>query len=132
MSADGIDGLWIRDFRKRLGLSQAEFGAEVGVSRQAVGLWEDGGEMSPENRAAVWAFYERESRPAFSSVARRRATELLETIRAAEAELRGLLGPAGDVHASPPPPEEIHRDADAIIAATQGKRRKAGPTRRGG
>lgn len=43
----------IRRGRKRLGLSQQEFGKAIGVSRAAVNLWEKGNKIADKNKMAL-------------------------------------------------------------------------------
>lgn len=38
---------YLKDKRKALGLTQSQFGAEIGVTRQTIGKWESGEDMIP-------------------------------------------------------------------------------------
>ncbi len=47
MEPDGSFGAWVRELRRRLGLTQGELGKRVGVGQGAVSKWELGRVVPP-------------------------------------------------------------------------------------
>lgn len=46
-------GVWLADARKRMGMSQDEFGGVVGVHRNSISRWESGESMPSPYKLAV-------------------------------------------------------------------------------